>query len=181
MDSTIYKKHTLLKTNINIWKTVWSIKNNTTRNEYINTLLIHFIKHEFIDLYYKDNLIIGMPRKKYEVYYDVYFNVYSLDFDIILYYTIDNIKLYSNSIYQNCQPEDIFLYLMQSSIIKQTRLLNTLLQRLNNYKAKWAYYLHYLIKQITLKYNLNVLDNNILAYLMEHTSIQFPIPLYTKV
>ena len=71
MDPCIYKKYTLLKNNTTIWKTIWSIKNNTTRNQYIDALLLHFIKHEFIDLYYKDNLITGMPRKKYEVYYDI--------------------------------------------------------------------------------------------------------------
>ena len=168
MDPNIYKKYTLLKNNTTIWKTIWSIKNNTTRNKYIDALLLHFIKHEFIDLYYKDNLITGMPRKKYEVYYDIYFNMYTLSFDIIIYYTIDNIKLYSNTIYQNHQPEEIFLYLMQSPIIKNTRLLNTLLNRLNNYKAKWSYFLHYLIKKITYKNNLSDVDHNILSYLMEY-------------
>ena len=41
MDAIIYKKYTLLKTNNNIWKMIWSIKHNSTRNKYIDTLLIH--------------------------------------------------------------------------------------------------------------------------------------------
>lgn len=168
MDATIYKKYTLLKTNNNIWKMIWSIKHNSTRNKYIDTILIHYIDHEFIDLYYKDNLNVGMPRKKYEVYYDVYFNIYSLDFDIILYYTVDNIKLYSKNIYQNCQPEEVFLYLMKSPIIKDTRLLNTILKRLQYYKNNWSYNLHYLIKQITYKNKLYDIDHLILDYILVH-------------
>ena len=96
MDPFIYKKYKLLKTNTNIWKQIWAIKHNNNRNKYIDSLLIHYIDNEFIDLYYKDNISIGMPNKKYEVYYDIYFNIYSLDFNIILYHTVDNIKSYSN-------------------------------------------------------------------------------------
>ena len=166
MDSIIYKKYTLLKTNNYIWKKIWAIKNNDNRNKYINFLLIHYINHELIDLYYKDNLSIGMPNKKYEIYYDIYFNVYSLDFDIIIYHVIDNIKQYSNYTYQNGQPEDIFLYLMKSFLIKNTRLLNNLLKQLQYYKTKWYYYLQYLIQKITFKNRLYDMDYHILSYLM---------------
>lgn len=167
MDSIIYKKYTLLKTNNNIWKKIWSIKNNDNRNKYIDSLLIHFINYELIDLYYKDNLSIGMSNKKYEIYYDIYFNIYSLDFDIIIHHMIDNIKQYSNSIYQNCQPEDIFLYLMKSTLIKNTNILNSLYKHLQNYKEIWYYYLEKLIKQITNTNKLYDMNDHILSYLME--------------
>lgn len=167
MDPIIYKKYKLLKTNNNLWKKIWSIKNNNTRNTYINSTLIHYINYECIDLYYKENLIVGMPKKKYEIYYDIYFNIYSLDFDIILYYTVDNIKQYSNYTYKNGQSEDIFLYLMKSPLIRDTRLLNTLIKRLQYYKTKWYYYLQHLIKQITYKNQLYDMEDHILNYLME--------------
>jgi hypothetical protein len=166
MDPFIYKKYTLLKTNNNIWKKIWSIKNNTIRNNYIDSVLIHLIKDTQIDLYYKDNLIVGMPSKKYNIYYDIYFNVYSLTFDIILYHSIDDIKQYSNYIYQNSQPEDIFLYLMQNPMIKETNLLNSLLKQLNNFKNQWYYTLLYLIKKITYKNSLCDINYHILDYLM---------------
>ena len=167
MDSIIYKKYTLLKTNNNIWKRIWSIKNNDNRNKYINSLLIHYINHKFIDLYYKDNISIGMPNKKYEIYYDVYFNVYSLDFDIIIYYTIDNIKQYSNYTYQNGQPEDIYFYLIQSPLIRNTRLVDPLFKQLQYYKTTWYYNLLNLITKITYKNRLYDMEHRILSYLME--------------
>ena len=167
MDPLIYKKYTLLKTNTYIWKKIWSIKNNDSRNKYINSLLIHYINHECIDLYYKDNLSIGMPNKRYEIYYNIYFNIYSLDFDIIIYYTIDNIKQYPNSIYQNCQPEDIFLYLMKSPLIKDTHLVNPLYKQLQYYKSKWYNYLQNVIKKIMYQNRLYDINHHILSYLME--------------
>lgn len=167
MDTIIYKKYTLLKTNKNIWKKIWSIKNNDNRNKYINSLLIHYINYELIDLYYKDNISIGMPNKKYEIYYDIYFNIYSLDFDIIIYYTIDNIKQYSNYIYQNGQPEDIYLYLIKNLLIKNTHLLNNLLNKLQYYKTTWYYNLQKIIKKITYKNRLYDMECHILNYLME--------------
>ena len=167
MDSITYKKYTLLKTNNYIWKKIWSIKDNDNRNEYINTLLLYYIKYKCIDFYNKDTINIGMPKKKYEIYYDLFFNLYTLKFDIIIYYTIDNIKQYSNYTYKNGQPEDIFLYLMKHSLIKNTHLLNNLLKQLQFYKNKWYYYLQHLVKQITYNNGLYDMEHHILSYLME--------------
>ena len=108
-----------------------------------------------------------MPNKKYEIYYDVYFNVYSLDFDIIIYYTIDNIKQYSNYTYQNGQPEDIYFYLIQSPLIRNTRLVDPLFKQLQYYKTTWYYNLLNLITKITYKNRLYDMEHRILSYLME--------------
>lgn len=167
MDSITYNKYKLLKTNNNIWKRIWNIKNNKIRNKYINSILIHYIHKEPIDLYYKDNLSIGMPNKKYEIYYDIFFNIYSLNFDIILYYTINNIKQYSNYTYQNGEPEDIYLYLMKNVLIKNSHLLNSLLKKLRCYKMVWYNCLQKIIKQITYINKLYDMDHHILIYLME--------------
>ena len=57
---------------------------------------------------------------------------------------------------------------MKSPIIKDTRLLNTILKRLQYYKINWSYNLHYLIKQITYKNKLYDIDHLILDYLLVH-------------
>jgi len=169
MDLITYKKYTLLKTNNYIWKQIWNIKDNNKRNKYINSLLLHYINDKYIDSYNKDNISIGMPKKKYKIYYDLYFNLYTLKFDIILYYTIDNIKQYSNYTYKNGQPEDIFLYLMKHPLIKNTNLLNPLIKQLQYYKTKRYNCLQHIVKQITYNNELYDMDRHILGYLMVHT------------
>ena len=95
MDPPTFEKYNILKQYSHVYKTIWSITNNTERNAYINNIYVSLNegKPYIIDQYYTFNPSVGMPKVLTIIKAYVYFNHYQYHFDIQLF---KNNKFLSN-------------------------------------------------------------------------------------
>ena len=135
MDPWTFKKYNVLKKDIPVYKTIWSIKNNNERNAYINNLYVCLNNEEpyIVNQYYTFNASVGMPNVLNIITAYVYFNHYHYHFDIHLFknnkflsrhYTLtptlkSNTKLYQHCIkYNNQLKQLLYFYIFKLAFPK---------------------------------------------------------------
>ena len=165
MNKIIFDKYNQIKNNNSIYKTIWSIKNNNERNNYIDYIYSTVIEDKLIYQYYRDNPNIGMPKLLDKIFFTIYFNKYTYRFDIKIYkqiYKQDNIYFSKRLIIQslNAVLPDRILFL---SNIKNNYNRNIIHKTIKNYYNKYLLFLEIILEKLSY---IKEIQSTIKSYLI---------------
>lgn len=160
MNKLTYQKYKFLEKNNELYKLIWSIKNNNERNNKINYIIKTITPKKLMKVEKLPSLVAGMPIDKVDTYLTIYYNMYTNKVYILS-------ERYTNYIIKN-STTFIFCFdkmLSKYSIIPKTlSILNriVLIQKINNYRNTYKNILYKLINKILIP----VISNQVLEYVL---------------
>ena len=148
MDKLTYQKYKFLEKNNELYKLIWSIKNNDERNNKINYIIKTIRPKKLMKVEKLPSLVAGMPMDKIDIYLTIYYNIYTNKVYILS-------ERYTNYIIKN-STTFIFcfdkMFTTYTIIPKTLSILNRILiiETINHYKNNYKHIINCLISKILI-------------------------------
>ena len=160
MNKVTYQKYKFLEKNNELYKLIWSIKNNDERNNKINYIIKTIRPKKLIKVEKLPSLVAGMPMDKVDIYLTIYYNIYTNKVYILS-------ERYTNYIIKN-STTFIFcfdkMFSTYTIIPKTLSILNRILiiEKINNYRNTYKNILYKIFDKILLP----VLSSQVIDYIL---------------
>lgn len=160
MNKLTYQKYKLLEKNNELYKLIWSIKNNDERNNKINYIIKTIRPKKLIKVEKLLSLVAGMPMDKVHIYLTIYYNIYTNKVYILS-------ERYTNYIIKNSTTFIFCFNKMFSTytiIPKTLSILNRILiiEKINNYRNTYKNIIYKIFDKILIP----VLSSQVIDYVL---------------
>ena len=160
MNKVTYQKYKFLEKNNELYKLIWSIKNNDERNNKINYIIKTIRPKKLMKVEKLPSLVAGMPMDKVDIYLTIYYNIYTNKVYILS-------ERYTNYIIKN-STTFIFcfdkMFSTYTIIPKTLSIFNRILiiEKINNYRNTYKN----IIYKIFDKLLIPVLSSQVIDYIL---------------